>query len=95
MARLIVGELDTAQEARTLSDDEIALRRELKHTILGLASLSRTIARQRSYIRFLREGDANTKFFHLQTCHQKRNSYIPTFERDGHSFSEMKRPRPT
>lgn len=45
MARLIVGEPDIAQEARTLSDDEFALRRELKHSILALASLSRMIAR--------------------------------------------------
>lgn len=89
MARLIVGELDIAQEARTLSDDEIALRRELKHTILGLASLSRTIARQRSCIRFLHEGDTNTKLFHLQACHRKKKSYIPTFEHDGHLFSDL------
>jgi hypothetical protein len=32
---------------------------------LGLASLSRTIARQRSWLMFLRGGDTNTKFF---TC---------------------------
>jgi len=65
MPRLIVDQFDVAQETRTLLDEELALHRELKHTILGLASLSRTIARQRSCIRYLHEGDINTKFFHL------------------------------
>jgi hypothetical protein len=50
--------------------------------------LSRTISRQRSCVRFLREGDANTRFFHLQACHRKRKNYIPTFEHDGLSLSD-------
>jgi hypothetical protein len=88
MARMVVGQLDIAQESRALSDDELEMRRELKRMILGLALLSRTIARQRSCIRFLREGDANTKFFHLQACHRKRKSYIPSFEHVGSTFTE-------
>jgi hypothetical protein len=88
MARMVVGQLDIAQESRALSDDELEMRRELKRMILGLALLSRTIARQRSCIRFLREGDANTKFFHLQACHRKRKSYIPSFEHAGSMFTE-------
>ena len=90
MARLIVGQLDIAQEAKTLSDDEIALHRELKHTIVGLASLSRMIARQRSCIGYLCEGDANAKFFHLQVCHRKRKGYIPTFEILGTYFTHAR-----
>lgn len=54
MARMIMGELDVAQESRALSDDELELCQELKRMILGLTSLSRMIARQRSCIRFLR-----------------------------------------
>jgi hypothetical protein len=88
MARLIVKELDVAQESRSLSDEEIELDMDLKQTILGLASLSRMIAHQRSCIRFLREGDANTRFFHLQACHRKRKSYISTFKHDGVSLSD-------
>jgi len=52
-----------------------------------LASLSRTIARHRSRIRFLGEGDANTKFFHLQACHRKRKNYIPSLQHEGLWFS--------
>jgi hypothetical protein len=48
-----------------LAKEEIEMRREIKGLCLGLVSLERTIARQRSRITYLREGDANTCFFHL------------------------------
>jgi hypothetical protein len=54
---------------------------------LGLASLARTIARQRSRVRFLEEGDANTRYFHLQACHRNRKNQIPTLQHDGLFFS--------
>jgi hypothetical protein len=65
MARELIAQLDVAQESRMLSDEELSLRKGLKLQSLGLASVARTIAHQRSRIRFLEEGDANTKFFHL------------------------------
>ena len=65
MARELIAQLDAAQETRMLTDDELSLRGELKCRSLGLASLARTIARHRSRIRYLEEGDANTKIFHL------------------------------
>ena len=72
LARDVVLRLDEAQDSRSLSIQEAQLRRSLKVRILGLASLSRTIARQRSRMLFLGEGDANTKFFNLMACHRKR-----------------------
>lgn len=71
LAREVILRLDVAEESRTLSVQERTLRNELKVKCLGLASLNRTIARQRSKILFLAEGDANTKFFHLQACHRR------------------------
>ena len=65
MARVVISELDVAQESRDLSPVELSLRADLKAMTLGLASLQRTIARQKSRCRFLSEGDANTRFFHL------------------------------
>lgn len=62
--------LDEAQDFRMLSAQEFELRKSLKLRTLGLASLARTIARQRSKLLFPAEGDANTKFFHLQACHR-------------------------
>lgn len=87
MAREIIAQLDTAQETRELTDEEFALRAELKGHSLGLASLARTIARHRSRIRYLEEGDANTKYFHVQACHRRRKNYIPAVQHDGLWFS--------
>ena len=36
--------------------------------------------RQRSRITFLAEGDANTRFFHLQACHRSLKNYIPKLQ---------------
>lgn len=87
MAREIIAQLDVAQETRQLSDEELSLRDELKGHSLGLASMARTIARHRSRIRYLEEGDANTKFFHLQACHRSRKSQILSLHHDGHWFT--------
>ncbi|XP_073363493.1 uncharacterized protein [Aegilops tauschii subsp. strangulata] len=61
IANWLIARLDRAQERRPLTLLEIWLRRTLKLSLLGLASLERTIDRQRSRIHWLREGDANTK----------------------------------
>jgi hypothetical protein len=55
---------------------ELWLRRMLKQTVLGLASLERTMARQRSRIRWLREGDANTALFHAVANGRRVKNYI-------------------
>jgi hypothetical protein len=65
LAREILHRLEIAQDNRLLCGDEIWLKGRLKHHCLGLASLERTIARLRSRIKYLKEGDANTSFFHL------------------------------
>jgi hypothetical protein len=67
--REVILRFDSEQELRDLQPWERDLRRSLKLKVLGLASLSRTIA-QRSRISYLAEGDANTRFFHLQACHR-------------------------
>jgi hypothetical protein len=38
-------------------------------------------------LRFLEEGDANTKFFHLQACHRNRKNHIPSILHEGSWFS--------
>lgn len=83
MAREVIGAFDGAQEDRQLSQWEIQLRKSLKVRVLGLASMAHTIARQRSRVLFLAEGDANTKFYHLQACHRNRKNRIHSLRVQG------------
>ena len=46
VANAVILRFDVAQEQRLLSEEERWLRKTLKHMVLGLASLERTIARQ-------------------------------------------------
>lgn len=87
-ARAVIYELDTAQETRQLSAEEMDLRKELKHAVLGLASLGRTMARQRARTKQLSEGDACTRYFHLQACHRRRKNYLFAINHNGQTFSE-------
>jgi hypothetical protein len=82
IAKEIVLRFDWAQELRTLAPHELALRRKAKLNCLGLASLQRTIIRQRSRITYLAEGDANMKVFHLQACHRSRKSFVESVRVD-------------
>lgn len=65
MSREVILVLEIVQESRSLMDWELNLCKTLKIRVLGLSSFLRTIVHQRARIRFLAEGDANTKFYHL------------------------------
>ena len=88
MAHEIVRRMDTAQEQRQLSDDEMALRKRMKLQCLGLSSMERTMARQRSRLRQLSDGDANTAYFHMIARGRKRKNFIPALAIDGHTVAE-------
>jgi len=76
LAREILHQLEIAQDHRTLSPLESWLRNKLKLHSLALSSLQRTIARSRSRITWLSEGDANTTLFHSYARHRKRKNFI-------------------
>jgi hypothetical protein len=76
MAREILHRLEMAQDNRPLSSEELWLKRNLKQHCLVLASLERTVARLRSRIKYLKEGDANTSIFHMQARYRKKTNLI-------------------
>lgn len=77
VANWIVFRFDKVMESRQLTELERWLRNTLKLSLLGLASLQRTIDRQRSRFRWLREGDANTKFFQAFANGRRAKNFIP------------------
>jgi hypothetical protein len=83
IAREVVLRLDVAMETRQLSPDERRLRAHLKHAYLGLASLERTMARQRAKIAWLKEGDANTAFFHQHAAYRRQKNVIHSLQVEG------------
>jgi hypothetical protein len=80
LAREILHRLEIERDSRALSEREEWLRKKLKLHCLGLASLERTIARLRSRILYLQEGDANTAFFHQQARYRKKKNFIPKLQ---------------
>jgi hypothetical protein len=76
LANEIMHQLEIAQDNRPLSILEVWLRNSLKKHSLALTSLLRTVARLRSRIHWLKEGDANTRLFHSQARHRKRKNFI-------------------
>jgi hypothetical protein len=89
MANEVIRQLDIAMDQRTLNDDEFWLRSQLKWRALGLASLERTITRQRSRIHWLQEGDANTSFFHVHASIRRHRNYIFSLHSGGPPATEQ------
>jgi hypothetical protein len=83
VAKEVVFKLEHAQDTCALSHGETLLRSELKMKCLGLASLCRSVGRQRSRLMFLKDGDANIRFFHLQACHRNRKNMITHLMHNG------------
>nr|BDI54638.1 retrotransposon protein, putative, unclassified [Triticum aestivum] len=87
LALEVISRLDVAMESRDLSHAERELRKELKHKLLGLCSLERSIARQRSRLLQLREGDGNTRLFHQQASHRQRKNVLRAIRYNGQIYS--------
>jgi exonuclease III len=82
-ALLVILHLDIAQESRTLSFDEQDLRASLKRRVISLAILERARKKQSSRIANIKEGDANTKFFHLRVNARRRKNHIHRIKHNG------------
>jgi hypothetical protein len=65
-----------AQDKRALSENERDFRARLKRKVIALAVIERARKRQSARITNIKEGDANTKFFHLRVNARRRKNHI-------------------
>jgi hypothetical protein len=78
----VIAQLDNAQENRSLTDDEIQLKKLLKSRILGLATIEQSIAQQQSRLTWIRKGDTNTRYFHIIASTRKKNNFLVVLSND-------------
>jgi hypothetical protein len=83
--------MDTEQEKRPLSRDELVFRRYLKAKTVNLAATQRSRARQHSRLTWIRNGDACTKLFMLHASNRRWKSFIPSLKlSSGRATSQQK-----
>ena len=82
MAQEVILRLDEAQDTRALSTAETQLWGKLKQRLMGWAVIERARKKQCSRVTYLKEGDANTRFFHLKANGRRRKNYIQKLRRD-------------
>jgi hypothetical protein len=87
MAREILYQLEIDRDIRQLSSLECWLCQCLKKHSLALSSLLCTIARLRSRITWLIEGDANTSLFHSHARYRKKKKFISKLVYEGRTVT--------
>jgi hypothetical protein len=75
-ALLVILHFDLAQESRALNSNERDLRARLKRKVVALAVVEWARKKQSARIAYIKEGDANTKFFHLRVNARRRKNFI-------------------
>ena len=76
IAHELIARLDAAHDLLPLSPAETWLRQELKRAYLGLASLERSIQRQRTRFAWLRDGETNSAFHKIHAAHRQKKNFI-------------------
>ncbi|KAM0905184.1 hypothetical protein ACQ4PT_017550 [Festuca glaucescens] len=83
----LIGYLDRAMDSRNLTEPERQFRNMLKLNLLGIAALQRSHWRQRSRLAWLREGDANTSFFHVKATTRRRKKLVLALMHEGQAIT--------
>ncbi|KAH7676675.1 RNA-directed DNA polymerase protein [Dioscorea alata] len=72
-----LNSLDSLQENRPLSHDESIRFAQTRSDLFSLLNQEEIYWKQRSRITWLKEGDSNTKFFHLMANGRRNKTFIP------------------
>jgi hypothetical protein len=75
---ITLANLEKAQEARTLTPDELEFKKYLKVKALGIAVIQKSRSRQHLRLTLIRKGDTNTHFFQLHANMRKKKTFIAT-----------------
>jgi len=71
-----IASLDSKGELSALEDDEVRELHEVTVNLHSMAKIQNSIHWQKSHMKWLQEGDANSKFFHGYISSHKRNNAI-------------------
>jgi hypothetical protein len=75
-ALLVILQFDLAQESRHLSAGKLDLVSRLRRKVIALTVIEQARKKQYARIAHIKEGDANTKFFHLRVNARRRKNHI-------------------
>ncbi|KAH7666231.1 RNA-directed DNA polymerase protein [Dioscorea alata] len=80
---LELNSLDSTNESRPLSDDEITGASLLRSDLFALLKQEEIYWKQRSRITWLKEGDSNMKYFHSLANGRRNSNFIPHINHNG------------
>jgi hypothetical protein len=72
----VILQFDLAMESRKISPEERDIRARIKRRVIILMALERARKKQCSRVDNLKEGDANTKYFHRMVNYHRRKNFI-------------------
>ncbi|XP_022880574.1 uncharacterized protein LOC111397830 [Olea europaea var. sylvestris] len=85
----VIEELDRREESRGLTGEERVTRGELREELERLVEMEEITWRQKSRIKWLKEGHKCTRFFHRVANFNRRNNSINMLKVEGVTFEDL------